>query len=150
MTSDSKKTDHQKLRWLLIGFVVYFLIMLIAFHYAYSVPYQIFALGGILNMAILFIFIYAIRRVYLRSRRHVDLESSGTSEITSNSRLELDRRRLPWLWGGAGISFLTCVNGLYNASNLPYAAVIGIVTLNVAIVTVFILEIRRVSKRLRQ
>lgn len=150
MTSDFKRTDQRQLRWLWIGLVVYFVFMLFALHYALTMPYPFFGLVGILNMAILFTFIFAIRRVYLRTQGQLDVEDSEMSDASSNSRREHDRRRLRWLWVGAVISFLTCFNASFYARQIPFQFSIGIATLYVGIATVFVLEIRRVSKRLRQ
>jgi hypothetical protein len=147
MTSDSKKVTNRKLQWLWISLILYLIIMFVALHYALTVRYQVLALGGILNMAILFAFIFAIRRLYVRSRGEVDLTSSEASHAPSSTR-ESDRRRLRWLWVGAIIAFFTCLNALAYVHELPYQAVIGILTLYAGIATAFILEIRRVYKRL--
>jgi len=149
MTSDSKKATDRKLRWLWIGLILYLILMFTMLQYALTAPYQVLALGGILNMAILFTFIFAIRRLYVRSRGEIDLKSGETREVTSSSTLESDRRRLRWLWVGAVIAFLTCLNALAYARDLPHRAVIGILILYAGIATAFISEIRRIHKRLR-
>jgi hypothetical protein len=113
-------------------------------------PYPILGLGGILNMAIMFAFIFSIKRIYLRIRTQVDQEDSKTGGVTSDSRRELDRRRLRWLWVGAVIAFLTCLNALAYVRELPYQVLIAISTLYAGIAAVFVLEIRRVSERLRR
>jgi hypothetical protein len=150
MTSDSKKLANRKLRWLWISLILYLLFMFVALHYASTVPYQVLALGGLLNMAILFTFIFAIRRVYLRSRGQIDLESSETGNVTSSSTQKSDRGRLRWLWVGAVIAFLTCLNAIAYVRELSHQAVTGILILYAAIATAFVLELRRVYKRLRQ
>src|SRR3979490_152810 len=103
MTSDSKKAANRKLRWLWTSLILYLIFMFIALRYASKAPYQILALGGILNMAILFTFIFAIRRIFLRSRGEI-------SNVTPGATLKSDRRRLRWLRVGAVIAFLTCLN----------------------------------------
>ena|ERR1700736_5437942 len=149
MTSDSKTAPNRKLRWLWTSLVLYLMIMFVALHYASQAPYQVLALGGILNIVILSTFILAIRRVYLRTRVQTDL-GRETSETISRSSLRSDRLRLLCLWTGEGIAILTCVSTLVHAREVSYQAVIGILILYAAIATAFILEIRRVSKRLRQ
>jgi len=150
MTSDSKETANRKLRWLWASLIMYLLFMFVALNYALKVPYQILAVGGVLNTAILFTFILTIRRLYLRSRGRVDLKSSETREVTSSRSLESDRRSIRWLWIGAGVAFLTCINAIAYVRELPYKATVGIVILYAGIAIAFVLEIRRVYHRLRQ
>jgi beta-lactamase regulating signal transducer with metallopeptidase domain len=94
MTSNYKKATNRKLLWLWSSLIVYLLFMFIAWRYALTVPYQVLALGGVINMAILLTFIFAIRRVYVRSRGEADLKSGETREVTSGSKPQSDRRRL--------------------------------------------------------
>src|SRR2546427_10858567 len=126
MTSDSKEAASRKLRWLWISLILYLLFMFIALLHALTVPYQVLALGAILNAAILFTFILAIRRAFVRSRGGVDLKSRETSDVTSGSALQSNRRRLRWLWVGAVIAFVTCLNALAYVRELPHQAVMGI------------------------
>jgi hypothetical protein len=73
-------------------------------------------------------------------------------ETTAKLRLDFDRRRLKWLWIGAGLYFLIFLNGLRlgiaYAGKLPLVAIIFAEFLNGSILTVFILEIRKVHDRL--
>ena len=56
----------RRARALWIGLVVYFLITLNAFQYAGRIPYQVFVIGALLNVAILLSFVVALTRVYKR------------------------------------------------------------------------------------
>jgi hypothetical protein len=53
METNPREPDRRKLRWLIIGFVCYFLFMVYALPPAPVLPYQIFALCGVLNFAIM-------------------------------------------------------------------------------------------------
>jgi hypothetical protein len=151
MTPNVKDDARRKLRWSWIILTIYILLMFVALNYAsrVSLPYQVVAVGGALNMAILFTFIFAIRRLYLRSREHLDLEGGEIGDFTSTHAPRSDRRRLRWLWVGVVIASLTCLNALAYIPQIPYQAAIGIFVLYVGIGTAFIFEIRRVQKRLR-
>lgn len=144
----NREADRRKLQWLWIGFVLYFFIMLSALRYALAVPYQSLVLGGVLNMAIIISFVVAIRRVYRRMGGQVHPGGSETSEVASNANREADRRRLRWLWVGAGLYFLIFLNGLGYAGKVPHLVLILGAVLNGAIVITIILTIRRVYRRM--
>jgi uncharacterized membrane protein YedE/YeeE len=57
-----KEADRQKLRWLIIAFVGYFLFVLYALPRAAVLPYQVFALLGVLNFAAMLAFVFSIRK----------------------------------------------------------------------------------------
>src|SRR5438874_1040282 len=145
--TDPQKADQSKLQLLWLGLGIYVLLMLFGLQFALTLPYPILGLAGLLNMAILFAFIFGIRRVYLRKHAQTSSGESEIDPVSSNSR---DRRRLRWLWIGVIIALLTVVNGLVYIRQVPYQAALGISTLYIVIVVVFALEIRRVYKRLRQ
>lgn len=71
--------DKKRLNGLWVGFGVYFVIMLFAAQYATRVPYQVLALGGLLNMSIVISFFVAINKVRKRIRGQAQIESKGAS-----------------------------------------------------------------------
>jgi len=107
---NSQRADRKKLTWLSIGFVSYFCVMLYAFRYASTVPYEVFALCGVLNMAILLAFVFTIRRVHKRMQGEGRAEQSQVSQ--SQQSIDSDRRRLKGLWIGVGLYSLIFLNGL--------------------------------------
>jgi uncharacterized integral membrane protein len=72
----------------------------------------------------------------------------------SAAGIEVDRRRLKWLWIGAGTYSLIFLNGLRlglaNASEFPLVVIILAEVLNGAILTTIILTLRKVYKRIQQ
>jgi hypothetical protein len=62
----TKEADARKIRILWIGLGIYFLIMLNALRYARGLPYPIFILGALVNIAIIVTIIVSMRRVYKR------------------------------------------------------------------------------------
>lgn len=95
--------DRRKLRWLIIGFACYFLFMVYALPHASVLPYQIFALCGVLNFAIIGAFVFSIRKFYLRMKGITLSKGDNVDEATAKLGLDFDRRRLKWLWMGAGV-----------------------------------------------
>lgn len=65
-SSASRASDRRKIRVLWIGLVLYFLIMLNAFRFAYRVPFQILIIASLVNVAIILAIIVSMRRVYRR------------------------------------------------------------------------------------
>lgn len=78
-----------------------------------------------------------------------DFDKQGRSAAD----IEGDRRRLKLLWIGAGLYFLIFLNGLRlglaNVGELPLVAIIFGEALNGAILTTFILTLRKVYKRIQ-
>jgi hypothetical protein len=69
MTPKSEReSDHRKVRVLWAVLIMYFLIMVNAFRYAYKVPYQILILASLVNAAIILSIIVTMRRIYKRIR----------------------------------------------------------------------------------
>src|SRR5260370_191940 len=97
-----REPDRRKLRWLIITFFCYFLLMVYALPRASVLPYQIFALFGLLNFAILGFFVFGIRKVYLRMKGLTLSEGFEVDETTAKLRLHFDTTRLndlkicPW------------------------------------------------------
>jgi len=110
-------------------------------------PYQIFALCGVLNFAIMGAFVFSIRKVYLRMKGLTLPAGVEVDESTAKLRMEFDRRRLKWLWMGAGLYSLIFLNGLRLGfvlrSELPLLAIFLAEVLNGSILAVFVLEIRK-------
>ncbi len=133
-------------------FVCYFLFMVYALRYATVVPYQILGLCAILNAAIILIFVFSIRKVYLRMKGLTVLKGVEVDETAAKLRMDFDRRRLKWLWMGAGLYSLIFLNGIRfgfaNVGRLPLLGIICAEALNGSILTVFVLEIRKVYHRL--
>src|SRR5260370_15864487 len=87
-------------------------------------------------------------------------ESEGTNtprrsrscESTAKLRMEFDRRRLKWLWLGAGLYSLIFLNGIRLGcalrSELPLLAILLVEVLNGSILAVFVLEISKLYHRL--
>jgi len=73
------RADKKRLIGLCVGLGVYFVIMLFAIQYATRVPYQVFALGGLINMTIIICFLVAINKVRRRIRSQGQIESKGVS-----------------------------------------------------------------------
>ena len=71
--------DKKRLNGLWVGLGLYFVIMLFAVQYATRVPYQVLALGGLINMSIIICFFVAINKVRRRIRTQGQLESKGVS-----------------------------------------------------------------------
>jgi hypothetical protein len=147
-----KEPYRQKLRWLIISFVCYFLFMVYALPRAAVLPYQIFALCGVLNFAIIAAFVFSIRKVYLRMKGLTLAAGVAVDESTTKLRMDFDRRRLKWLWMGAGLYSLIFLNGIRfgfaNVGRLPLLVIIFAEALNGSILAVFVLEIRKVRHRL--
>ena len=61
---------------------------------------------------------------------------------------QTDRRKLWGLWIGLGVYFVIMLNAFRYAHRIPYQAFILGALLNVAVITSFILALRRVYKRI--
>jgi len=150
--TNPREPDRRKLRWLVIGFICYYFLLLYAFRYARALPYQVVVLSAVLNFAIMGAFILSIRKVYLRINGLTLPKGVEVDEATAKLRLDFDRRRLKWLWVGAGLYSLTFLNGLrlglVYAGRLSLLGIILAEAFNGLILAVFILEIRKVYQRL--
>jgi hypothetical protein len=128
--------------------------MLYAIRYASAVPYQMLALGGVLNMAIILTLVVSITRVYRRMQGVSTAEESQPSQTRSEYSVDVDRRRLKRLWIGVGLYSLIFFNGLRlglaYAGELPLLSIIFAEVLNGAILTTFILTLWKVRKRIQQ
>jgi len=146
------ESDRRTMRWLVIGFGCYFLLVVFALPRASVLPYQIFALYGVLNFAIMGAFIFSIRKVYLRMKGLQLPAGIEVDESTTKVRMDFDRRRLKGLWIGAALYSLIFLNGLRlglaYVDRLPFVVIVLGEVLNGSILTVFILEIRKVNRRL--
>ena len=59
----------RRIRVLWVALAAYFLIMLNAFRYVHSVPYQALIVGAVLNMAIIVSLVLALQRAYKSLKR---------------------------------------------------------------------------------
>jgi hypothetical protein len=149
--SISSDPDRRKLRWLITAFVCYFLLMVYALPRASVLPYQVFALCGLLNFAIILAFVLGIRKVYLRMKGLTVPEGVEVDAQTAKRRMGFDQRRLKLAWIGAGTYFLIFLNGLRlgftYAGEVPVLVIILGELLNGAILTVIVLEIRKIYRK---
>jgi hypothetical protein len=91
----ARRADKRQLTGLWVGFGVYFVIMLIVLQYATRVPYQVLALGGLINMSIIISFFVTINKVRRRIRAQGQIESKGVS----GSPMKYEGlRKLRWLF----------------------------------------------------
>lgn len=127
--------------------------MLFAFRYASRLPYQIFVLGAVLNMIIIFSFVFGIRKIVRR------MQVVGRPQGNDGVQTELqygfsDERRLKLLWIGVGTYSLIFLNGLRlgftYANSIPLPALIFGELLNGGILATFIFEVRKVQRSIRQ
>lgn len=134
----------------MIGFVLYFLLMVYALPRASVLPYQVFVLCGLLNFAIIGVFVFAIRKVYLRMKGLTVPQGAEVDAATAKRRIDFDQRRLKLLWIGGGTYFLIFLNGLRlgfaYAGELPTSVIILGELLNCAILAVIVLEIRKIYR----
>jgi uncharacterized integral membrane protein len=146
------ESDRRKMRWLVIGFGCYFLLAVFALPRASALPYQIFALCGVPNFAIMGAFIFSIRKAYLTMKGLQLPASIEVDESTTKLRMDFDRRRLKGLWIGVALYSLIFLNGLRlglaYVDRLPLVVIVLGEILNGSILTAFILEIRKVNRRL--
>ena len=152
MDTNPREPDRRKLRWLVVGFVCHFFLMVYALPHASVLPYQIFVLCGLLNFIIIGTFVFAIRRVYLRMKGLTVPKRAEVDEITAKRRMDFDRRRLKWLWMGAGLYSLIFLNGLRlglaYAGRLPLLVIFFAEVLNGTILATFLLSIREIYRRM--
>jgi hypothetical protein len=69
--SATKDAERRRIRWYWIGLATYFVVFLNAVRIAAvsQIPYQLFALGAVFNMAILAGIIFLLQRAYKRLRQ---------------------------------------------------------------------------------
>jgi hypothetical protein len=147
-----REQDRRKLRWLIVAFVGYFFFVVYALPHASTLPYQIFALCAVLNLAIIGVFVFSIRKVCLRMKGLTLPTGVEVDETTVKLRLDFDRRRLKWLWLGAVLFSLALLNGLrlcfvYAGTKILLIVILSVI-LNGLILTAFIVSIREVYERL--
>ncbi|MGD1212213.1 MAG: hypothetical protein ABR973_12755 [Candidatus Acidiferrales bacterium] len=71
-SNPQKMADRRTIRYLWIGLVTYFLILLNLIRIARTIPYQMLILGALLNAVILATIILTMRRIYERMRNQKD------------------------------------------------------------------------------
>jgi hypothetical protein len=80
-----KELDRRRLRWLILGFVCYFFVMVYAIPRATLLPPRIFALCGVLNFAVMGAFVFSIRKIYLRMKGLTLTAGSKLMKVLRNS-----------------------------------------------------------------
>jgi hypothetical protein len=124
--------------------------MVYALPRAALLPPRIFALCSVLNFAVVGAFVFGIRKVYLRMKGLTLSAGVEVDENTAKLRMEFDRRRLKWLWMGAGLYSLIFLNGLRLGLTLrsepPPLAIFLAEVLNGSILATFVLSIRGIYK----
>ena len=149
--SSSQRIDSRRLQWLGAGFVLYFSTMLYCARYARSLPYQVLLIAAVLNMTVILIFVFSIKRAYLRTKRQAQPENIYSAEVASQSPAPDDSRRLMALWIGAGLYSVVFVRGLaYGiayAGRMPLLILILAEIFNGSILAAFLLAIREVYKK---
>lgn len=137
-------TDRRKLKWLSFGFALYFFLMVYTIYSIVpSLSRQLLPLAAVLNVSVVLGFLIAMRRLYRRI--HETEPPRGATDAVAG-----DRRRLRLLWIGAVLYFLIFLNTLGYLRQLPYQTLILAFIFNGGIAGVFILEIRRVYRRVRE
>lgn len=125
--------------------------MVYALPRAATLPYQILALCGFLNFAIIGVFVFGIRKVFLRMKGLTVPKGAEVDEGTLKRRRDFDQRRLKLAWIGGAAYFLIFLNGLRigfaSAGKVPVLVIISGEFLNGAILTVIVLEIRKIYRR---
>jgi uncharacterized membrane protein len=154
VTADlNNKTNRRKLVGLCVGFFSYLLLMVYMFRFVGTIRYQALVLCGILNMAIVGTFFFAILKEYRGTPGQTYQDTGEMREIGDKSTLEADRRRLPWLWAGAGlyaVIFLSGLRlGLSSVGKVPLPGIILGQIVNVVILATFLITIRKTYKRIR-
>ena len=142
--------DRRKLTWLIVGFVCYFAVIVYALPKTSILPYQLLALCGLLNFAIIGAFVFGIRRVYFRMKGLTVPKGIEVDEATLKRRRDFDQRRLKLAWIGAAVYSLIFLNGLRlgfaYAGQVPALVIVLGELLNGAILTVIVLEIRKIYR----
>lgn len=150
MKFNSRETDRRKLRWFWISLVLYFSAIVYVLHFASKLPYQILAVGGILNMAVIISFVIAISRLYKRMRESGrPAGDDGASALTKPNR-ETYSRAISVLWVGLGLYLLIVLNSFRYFQRMRVSLFIAGILVNVAIIAAITLAIIRAYKKLKQ
>ena len=152
MTSTLQQTNRRRLRWLCMGLVLYFCVMLYGEQYVRTVPYQVVVVAAVLNMAVILTFVFSIRKAYLGMRSSAPLE--GSAPTGTGSRIPEDnRRRLIGHWIGAGFCTVAFVKGLAYiiayAGRAPLKILIAAEIFSGAMLATFLLAIAKIYKKRR-
>lgn len=95
------KADKERLKGLWVGFGVYFVIMLFAIPYAATrVPYQVFALGGLINATIIICFFVVMNKV---RRRIGEQRQSESKDVSCNPVKYQSLKKFRWLFFAAAV-----------------------------------------------
>ena len=132
--------DRRQIRILWAGAGLYFLILLNGLRYFGQLPYQAVILGAVLNAMIFTVFIMTIRKV----RKRIRTEGKGinlTAAPATTSEAKPQNTR--GLWVAAGLYFAAMLVAVQYASKVPYQLLVPGAVLNMAIVLVFVVKLRK-------
>jgi hypothetical protein len=151
MSLTLQQANRRRLRWLCLGFVLYFCLMMYGERYVRAVPYQIVLVAAVLNMAIILAFVFSIKKAYLSVRSAARLDGVAPSGSESRFPTKDERQRLTALWIGAVLCAVAFIRGLAyfigNAGRVPFKILIPSEILSGAMLSTFLLEISKVYKK---
>jgi hypothetical protein len=133
-----KISNKSRLRALWCGAIVYFFILLNELLHIREIPYITLAIVTLLNGAIFAALLLAIRRIY---KERANPAESNLALPTSV--IQLDRKRIRILWIAVGVYVSAFVFAVPFAARSPYHGLLIWGLGNMAIVSVFIVLLRR-------
>ena len=133
--------DRRQIRILWAGAGLYFLILLNGLRYWGQLPYQVVILGAALNAMILTMFIMTIRKV----RKRIRTEGKGVNltDDAPATTSEAKSQNVRGLWLAAGLYFAAMLVAVQYASKVPYQLLVLGGVLNMVIVLVFVVKLRK-------
>jgi|SRR5450432_3965446 hypothetical protein len=132
--------DRRQIRILWVGAGLYFLILLNGLRYFGQLPYQVVILGAALNAMIFTMFIVTIRKV----RKRIRTEGKGVNlKDAPATTSEAKPQNVRELWLAAGLYFAAMLVAVQYASKVPYQLLVLGGVLNMVIVLVFVVKLRK-------
>jgi hypothetical protein len=132
--------DRRQIRILWAGAGLYFLILLNGLRYFGRLPYQVVILGAALNAMIFSMFIMTIRKVRKRTRTEGKGINLTAAPATTS---EAKPQNVRGLWVAAGLYFAAMLVAVQYASKVPHQLSVPGAVLNMAIVLVFVIKLRK-------